>query len=86
MTTCGYTAIYHHHKVRALECMFRSGMDQPDLLGEFAGTSVNLVARLLDTSEYGFWALSERPTATGKAVRAIRERHLLKRCLVLDKH
>ena len=82
-----FSAVYHHHKIRALEQMvqatFEVARDHSTGLTEplFALQKLSDMWRL---SEAAFFVLGEREPAISDRVIAIRDRHLMQRALLLN--
>jgi HD superfamily phosphohydrolase len=82
-----FPAIYHHHKIRALECMVRAVFekiwDNPDAINrrEFRFDSVY---SFLCTSEQNFLTKIASENLVQGIIQGIVDRQLLKRCLVLS--
>ena len=82
-----YTSIYHHHKVRALECAMKSifeslsqGTPQRSIL------KFESVTDFLRLHEFQFLAWGLEDPLIGAQVKALLERSLLKRALVINPH
>ena len=82
-----YTSIYHHHKVRTLECMMRSVFDSlADGSPVEDRLKLDSVTKFLDIQEFQFltWGFDE--PLIGDQIKAILNRRLLKRALVINQH
>ena len=82
-----FPAIYHHHKVRALECMvkaiFEVIWDNPDKKGRDKRLKFEKISDFLRLSEFDFFSLGMSDEELSPLVRRLLNRDLLKRCLVL---
>ena len=82
-----FSAVYHHHKIRALEQMvqaiFETAYDRQDALTEplFALDRISDIWRL---TEDAFFVLGQREQVIGAAVEAIFNRRLMQRALSLS--
>jgi HD superfamily phosphohydrolase len=82
-----HTSIYHHHKIRALECMVRGifetieeqGVSDPNLRFEQP-------VDYLGVPEYEWFTRGLADPVTGPMVRQILDRRLLKRALVISRN
>jgi HD superfamily phosphohydrolase len=83
-----YTAIYHHQKVRAVECMvkavFEQIEDRPDSI-QHERNCFNSMVDFLRLSEAAFFRLGEEEPSLRGRIEAIANRHLLKRCLQISR-
>jgi HD superfamily phosphohydrolase len=81
-----YTSIYHHHKVRTLECMlcalFENAFDQ-DL--EMNGYTFQNLTDFLSITDHDILTLEGKPPELSRYVENILHRSLLKRALVISK-
>ncbi|MFQ6028587.1 MAG: hypothetical protein ACE5Q6_13960, partial [Dehalococcoidia bacterium] len=81
-----FSAIYHHHKIRALECMVRSIFEtiwENPTESARVGLPFNNVRSFLDTSEYDFFSRASQSDLLSSGVKGILNRDLLKRVLVI---
>jgi uncharacterized protein len=83
-----FPAIYHHHKIRAIECMvrgiFESIWDNPDKVEKYPKLRFSSIKDFLNVSEYEFFSLGiQEPFLQPKISRLLR-RELLERCLVIS--
>ena len=82
-----FPAIYHHHKVRALECMVKAMFDviwaNPDKKGRHKKLKFRKISDFLKLSEFDFFSLGMSDTELAPMVQKLLNRDLLKRCFVL---
>lgn len=82
-----HPAIYHHHKIRALECMvraiFETIWEAPDQISD-EELRFERLQDFLSVSEPAFFARLLQQSHVGHMVQRILDRDLLKRCLVLS--
>ncbi len=82
-----FPAIYHHHKVRALECMvkaiFEVIWDKPNKKGRDKRLRFNKISDFLNLNEFDFFSLGLRDSELAPLFKRLLNRELLKRCLVL---
>lgn len=82
-----FPAIYHHHKVRALECMVKAIFDviwsNPDKKDRDERLKFKRPADFLRLSEFEFITLCMSDKELSPFIRRLLNRDLLKRCLVL---
>jgi HD superfamily phosphohydrolase len=82
-----YSAIYHHHKVRVLECMirgiFETIWDNPDEI-KYPQLKFEKVSDFLKINEFEFLALGKSEQIISKQIEAVLNRNLLKRCLIIS--
>lgn len=81
-----YPAVYHHHKVRAAECMFKS------LLEIIADNALSLgdlkfdkTSDFLRVDDHFFLTTDNKPKKMVKQILKIKQRKLLKRALVISR-
>ena len=82
-----FSAVYHHHKVRALEQMVKSTFDKAQQHGDSLSEPLFLLERpshIWRLSEDEFFAIGKRDGVVSEHVRAIQERRLLQRSLALN--
>jgi len=82
-----FPAVYHHHKIRALECMVRAIFEKIWNSTEEIGDEELRFGRLRDflsVSEQGFFTRLLKENHVSSLIRDILDRKLLKRCLVLS--
>ena len=81
-----FTSLYHHHKVRTLECMFYSIFEAcNDFNLSFNGFSFNKVTDFLSIDDIDVLSLEGKPDEIKPFIENIRNRDLLKRALVISK-
>lgn len=81
-----YSSIYHHHKVRAAECMLKSVFEAArDFKLELNGFRFNKVVDFLSVTDSDILSLAGKPDEIAPLVRNILNRSLLKRALVISK-
>ena len=82
-----YTAIYHHQKVRALECMvkgiFETATNHPRTIRNSL-FKFESVTDFFQLTEYDFFSLGLREPVLAPKVEAILDRQLLKRAFVIS--
>jgi len=82
-----YPAIYHHHKVRTLECMIKAIFEEiendPELITD-KELRFDRIRDFLHVTEHDFWSRLPQQTTLQPLVQRFQERNLLKRCLVLS--
>jgi len=83
-----YTTVYHHHKVRSAECVFRSIIekirkDQISLSNGHKLTSASDFLYYVDNDFYGFSSFSKE---IEEKIKMLRFRSLYKRALVISKN
>jgi HD superfamily phosphohydrolase len=82
-----FSAIYHHHKVRALECMakavFETIWENP---GKISNPKFKFerVSDFFKISEYDFFSIGLSEPVIASQIQAIVDRNLLKRCLIIS--
>ena len=79
-----FTAVYHHHKVRAVERMFQSVVE--DSLPDKGGFLPNSVKGCLRLTEASFFTDGLRNELSREGIQRLVKRQLLKRCLILDRN
>jgi uncharacterized protein len=82
-----YSSVYHHHKVRALECMFRGiveRLQQHQTSIKHAALRLNTLADWLHLSEQKLLVLGVEEDCLSDSIRQLMNRKLLKRALVLS--
>ena len=81
-----FTSIYHHQKVRTLECMFCSIFEAAVDHGlEINGLSFGKVTDFLSVTDPEILTLEGKPEELRPFIENIRNRYLLKRALVISK-
>lgn len=82
-----YVAIYHHQKIRSIECMFKSVFDKLPVSATGAGQLVrpSRCVDFLSLTEFDFWSRGLQTPGVQDLIRTLYERRLLRRCLVLDR-
>ena len=82
-----FPAIYHHHKVRALECMVRGIFEviwaDPDKKDRDERLKFQRPSDFLKLSEFDFFSLGMSDNDLAPLLKRLLNRELLKRCLVL---
>lgn len=82
-----FPAIYHHHKVRALECMVKAIFEviwaDPDKKGRDKRLKFEKPSDFLKVNEFDFFSLGISDSELSPLVKRLLNRDLLKRCLVL---
>lgn len=82
-----FPAVYHHHKIRALECMVRAIFEKiwssPEQIGN-EELRFQSLRDFLSVSEQDFFTRLLRETHVSSLIQQILDRKLLKRCLVLS--
>jgi len=82
-----FPAIYHHHKVRALECMvkaiFEVIWDYPDKKDRDKRLRFDRISDFLKINEFDFFSLGLSDNELAPSFKKLLDRDLLKRCLVL---
>ncbi len=82
-----FPAIYHHHKVRALECMVKAIFDviraNPDKKGRNKRLKFDKISDFLNINEFDFFSLGLSDSELAPLFKRLLNRDLLKRCLVL---
>ena len=82
-----FTSVYHHQKVRALECQFRGIIERlerhKDSLVQ-RELKLNSIADWLRLSEDQFFVLGAKEPAVSASVKQLARRELLKRALVIS--
>jgi HD superfamily phosphohydrolase len=82
-----FPAIYHHHKVRALECMVKAIFEviraNPDKKGRDRRLKFEKPTDFLKLSEFDFFSLCLADKELSPLLKRLLNRDLLKRCLVL---
>jgi len=82
-----FPAIYHHHKVRALECMVKAIFDviwdNPDKKGRDKRLRFDKISDFLKITESDFFSLGLSDSELAPLFKRLLNRDLLKRCLVL---
>lgn len=83
-----YPAIYHHHKVRAIECMIRGIFefiwDSPDRIEHYHRLRFSSIRDFLSVSEHDFFSLGAQEPHLQQYVLKLQRRELLERCLVIS--
>jgi HD superfamily phosphohydrolase len=83
-----YTAIYHHQKVRALECMvkavFEQIADHPEDI-QHERNHFNSIVDFLRLSEGAFFCLGEQEPSLRARIETMANRRTLKRCLQISR-
>lgn len=82
-----FPAVYHHHKIRALECMIRAIFEKIwDSPTEIRNEELRFerLRDFLSVSEHDFFTRLLRETHVNSLIQRILDRKLLKRCLVLS--
>ena len=81
-----FPAIYHHHKVRALECMvkaiFETIWDDPDKINSPL-LKFEKVSDFFRISEFDFFSLGNAEPELHDQIQKLLNRDLLKRCLII---
>jgi len=81
-----YSSIYHHHKVRAAECMLKSIFEAArDFKLEINGLRFNKVIDFLSVTDSDILSLQGKPSELVPMVKNILNRSMLKRALVISK-
>lgn len=80
-----YSAVYHHHKVRTLECMFKAFYERLADQGTESPFLPASIPDFLRVSEHDFFSKGTAEPLAGEIARRLMTRQLLKRCLVLDR-
>jgi HD superfamily phosphohydrolase len=81
-----YSSIYHHHKVRAAECMLKSIFEAVrDFKLEVNGLRFNKVTDFLSVTDMDILSLTGKPDEIAPLIRNLLNRALLKRALVISK-
>lgn len=81
-----YTSIYHHHKVRTLECMFKSIFEAIyDYKLKINGFPFDKVTDFLSVTDPEMLTLEGKPDEIKPLIENIRNRSLLKRALVISR-
>lgn len=81
-----YTAIYHHHKVRAAECMLKSVFEATkDFKLKINGLHFNKTIDFLSVTDSDILSLQGKPDEIVPLIRNILSRSMLKRALVISK-
>lgn len=82
-----FPAIYHHHKVRSIECMVKAIFEviwaDPDNKERDARLRFNRPVDFLGLSEFDFLSLGMQDKQLAPLIKKLLDRDLLKRCLVL---
>lgn len=81
-----FTSLYHHHKVRAIECMFRAIFEacyDNDL--KMNGLSFKKVTDFLSVTDIELLTLEGKPDQIKPMIQNIRDRNLLKRAVLISK-
>jgi HD superfamily phosphohydrolase len=82
-----FPAIYHHHKVRALECMVKAIFEvigaNPDKKGRNKRLRFDRISDFLKINEFDFFSLGLSDSELAPLFKRLLSRDLLKRCLVL---
>jgi HD superfamily phosphohydrolase len=82
-----FPAIYHHHKVRAIECMVKGIFDviwtDPDKKSRDNRLKFHKISDFLRLSEFDFFSLGMTDEEITPMVKRLLDRNLLKRCLVI---
>ncbi len=82
-----FPAIYHHHKVRALECMVKAILEviwtNPDKKGRDKRLRFDRIPDFLKINEFDFFSLGLSDSELAPLFKRLLNRDLLKRCLVL---
>ena len=82
-----YSSIYHHHKVRAAECMLKSVFEATrDFKLKMNGLRFNKVTDFLSITDSDILSLQGKPDELVPLVRNILNRSMLKRALVISKN
>jgi len=80
-----FTSLYHHHKVRTLECMFLSIFEAcKDHKLEMNGFSFEKATDFLSVTDMEILTLEGKPDEIKPLIENIRNRNLLKRALVIS--
>jgi len=83
-----YTGIYHHHKIRTLECMVRAVFEtideDPDAISA-EHLKFRSIGDFLKVSEYDWFSMGLREQRLSEPVKQILDRRLLKRALVISR-
>jgi len=80
-----YTSLYHHHKVRTLECMYLSIFEAcRDYNLEINGFSFDKATDFLSVTDMEILTLEGKPDEIKPFIENIRNRNLLKRALVIS--
>lgn len=81
-----FTAIYHHHKVRAAECMLKSIFEAVrDFKLKMNGLRFNQVTDFLSVTDTDIMSIHDKPDEIVPLVRNILSRNMLKRAIVISK-
>lgn len=82
-----FPAIYHHHKVRALECMVKAVFEviwaNPSKKGRHKRLRFERISDFLRLNEFDFFSLGLSDDELAPLLKRLLNRELLKRCLVL---
>ena len=82
-----FPAIYHHHKVRALECMVKAIFEviwaNPSKKGRHKRLRFERISDFLKINEFDFFSLGLSDSELAPLFKRLLNRDLLKRCLVL---
>ncbi len=83
-----FPSIYHHHKVRAIECMIRGIFElvweSPERILRHTKLRFQTLTDFLDVSEHDFFALGSDEAYLSDPIRKLLNRDLLERCLVVS--
>ena len=83
-----FPAMYHHHKVRMLECMVRGIFEYiwetPDCIERFPQLRFMSIRDFLEVSEHDFFALGTQEPKLAPRIQGLLNRRLLQRCLVIS--
>ena len=81
-----YSSIYHHHKVRAAECMLKSIFEAAhDFKLKINGLRFNKVTDFLSVTDSDILSVQGKPSELVPMVKNILNRSILKRALVISK-
>lgn len=81
-----YSSIYHHHNVRAAECMLKSVFEAVrDFKLEMNGLRFNRVVDFLSVTDSDILSLAGKPDEIAPLIKNILNRSMLKRALVISK-
>jgi HD superfamily phosphohydrolase len=81
-----YTSIYHHHKVRAAECMIKSIFEAiRDYKLKVTGLSFKKVVDFLTVTDLDILSLHNKPDEIVPLIKNLLNRTMLKRALVISK-
>jgi len=80
-----FPAVYHHHKVRALECMVKSIFEVIWESGQVKDKRLHFenILDFYNLTEPDFFTLAKAEKPLGPTIRRLLDRDLLERCLVL---